>query len=396
MSGVVVRRLRRAIIVAIVCVTVMGCWGGPRAKDVRKLPPDQIGRPGLERGEAQSLQSAIMALSDTAIQRIAAGLGLGQSEPTPQARREDMNTRLILASALVGIAMEPDPVDALADLLTHTTLTADAQRVVAKDTPAGSTERRLLRALEQNDSDAWQLAERWVNEPTRIAFRARILDWQGPRTSPAAVAYVRLHDIKRAGATSVESGDGMFASLSAATAQADEARLLAERSLYFAQRMPFLLRWQAEVYTANALATQEAQQTQAQIEQMSVILTETSRVFAGMTAQLSRERQSGLDDLFAHIEAERRATLNQVTQTVQQERKATLAEASATIDAQRKAILKDLIEVTGAAGRTGNMLIGRTLVIGGLLFVVLLAGLLATLLLYRRLLPLVERRAARG
>jgi hypothetical protein len=209
------------------------------------------------------------------------------------------------------------------------------------------------------------------------------------------VAYVRLSDIKRAGSTSVESGGGMFAALSAATAQADQVRLLAERSLYFAQRMPFLLRWQAEVYTANALATKEAQQTQAQIEQMSAVLTATSHEFSGMIAQLSQERKSGLDDLFAHIETERRDALKQVTQLVQQERKASLAEASATIDAQREAMLKDLTEVTAAAGRTGNVLIDRTLVIGVLLLVVLLAGLLVILLLYRRLLPLVERRAAR-
>jgi hypothetical protein len=142
--------------------------------------------------EAQSLQASVMAVADTSMQRIAAELGLGQPASSPEARRDETNVRLILASALIAIAVEPDPVDALADMLTNTTLTADAQRNAAKDKPADSFDVKLLKALEQNEADAWRLAERWVDEPTRKAFRAQILAWPGPRTSAAAVAFVRL------------------------------------------------------------------------------------------------------------------------------------------------------------------------------------------------------------
>jgi hypothetical protein len=93
-----------------------------------------------------------------------------------------MSTRLVLSSSIVAIAMQPDAVDALGDLLTFTTLTADAQRNAAMGKEADSYEARLLRALEQNDADAWRVAERWVNEPTRIAFRERILSYQGSRS----------------------------------------------------------------------------------------------------------------------------------------------------------------------------------------------------------------------
>jgi hypothetical protein len=365
---------------------------GPRSKATEKLPADQVGRPVLAgAAETQSLQSSVMALADTSMQRIGSGLGLGGPAPTPEARRDDSNTRLILCSALVAIAMEPDPVDALADMLTHTTLTADAQRNAAKDKPATSGEARLLNALEQNEADAWRLAERWVNGPTRVAFRERILAWPGPRTSAIAVAFVRLSDIKRGGSTSVDSGEGMFDALHAAAEQADQARLLAERSLFFAQRVPFLMRWQAEMYTASALATKEAQQTQAQIEQMSAVTASMANVLAGMADQLSRERQAALDDLFVHIAAERKASLDQINELVQQQRKLTLAETSATLDKQRKGILKDILEITNAAGGTGTMLIGRSLLVGGVLIILLLVGLVGVLLLFRRLPPVTRR-----
>jgi hypothetical protein len=385
-----VRILWSALTVAILLAA--GCSSAPRPKEVARLPPDQIGRPGLTASEAQSLQSSIMALADTAIQRIASELNLGRAGLGPEARRDEMSTRLALSSSLVAIAMQPDPVDALADMLTHTTLTADAQRTAALGKSQDSPEVRLLQALEQNEADAWRVAERWVNEPTRVAFRARILSWPGPRTSAAAVAFVRLTDVKRAGSTSVDSGDGMFDALHAATEQFDQTRLLAERSLFLAQRMPFLMRWQAEVYTGNALATKEAQQTQAQIEQVAAIMAETSRMLGGMVEQLSRERQAALNDLFAHIEAERQASLEQIDAIVQKERKAALDQTSAAIDAQRKALLKDVLAITDSAGRTGSAWMWRTLGIGAVLIALLLLGLLGTMLLYRRLLPHVERR----
>jgi hypothetical protein len=373
--------------VAMLCAVLTGCSTSPRSAEASKLPADQVGRPTVAGADAQSLQSSVMALADTSMQRIASEINLARTGTTPEARRDEMSTRLALSSSIVAIAMQPDPVDALADLLTFTTLTADAQRVAAMGKPADSYEARLLRALELNDADAWRVAQRWVNEPTRIAFRERILSWSGSRESAAQVAFVRLADLKRGGATSVESDSGLFDSLHAATQQFDQVRLLTERSLFLAQRMPFLMRLQAEVYTGNALATKEAQQTQAQLEQMSSIMETVSGLLAGMAQQVANERQAALNDLFGHIEAERKASLRQVEEIVNKERKSTLEQATAALDAQRKGILKDLLQVSDSATRTGSAWIWRTLMIGVVLIAFLLAGLLGTMLLYRRLMP---------
>jgi hypothetical protein len=381
--------MHKKICLAMLCVLAAGCSSSPRSAP-SKQPADQVGRPTVTGAEAQSLQSSVMALADTSMQRIASEISLARKGATPEARRDEMATRLALSSSIVAIAMQPDAVDALADLLTFTTLTADAQRVAALGKEADSYEARLLRALEQNDADAWHVAERWVNEPTRIAFREHILSWKGSRNSAAEVAYVRLADVKRAGSTTVESDSGLFDSLHAATQQFDQTRMLAERSLFLAQRIPFLMRLQAELYTGNALATKEAQQTQAQLEQMSSIMETVSKLLGGMAQQVANERQAALDDLFGHIQAERKASLEQVEQIVNGERKATIEQATAAIEAQRKGILKDLLQVSDSATHTGGAWIARVLMIGGVLILMLLAGLLGTMLLYRRLMPVVS------
>jgi hypothetical protein len=384
--------MHNKIYVAILCVLAVGCSSSPRS-ETTKQPVDQVVRPIVTGAEAQSLQSSVMALADTSMQRIAAEINLARPGTTPEARRDEMSTRLVLSSSIVAIAMQPDAVDALGDLLTFTTLTADAQRNAAMGKEADSYEARLLRALEQNDADAWRVAERWVNEPTRIAFRERILSYQGSRRSAAAVAFVRLGDVKRGGSTSVESDSGLFDSLHAATQQMDQTRMLAERSLFLAQRIPFLMRLQAEVYTGNALATKEAQQTQAQLEQMSAIMEQVSTMLAGMAQQIAHERAASLNDLFGHIETERRASLEQVQQIVSGERQAAIEQATTAIDTQRKGILGDLLKVSDSASRAGSAWVGTALLVGSVLILLLLAGLLGTMLLYRRLMPVVANRS---
>ena len=71
----VVPRIHRVIAIAVPCLVLVSCMSGSRAKEPAPLPANQVGRPVLAgAGQATSLQSSIMALTDTAMQRIGAGL----------------------------------------------------------------------------------------------------------------------------------------------------------------------------------------------------------------------------------------------------------------------------------------------------------------------------------
>ena len=379
------------------CLVLSSCVTTTVPQKPEPLPANQVGRPVLaEAAEALSLQSSVMALADTSIIRVIQEMAYGTKIADAELRRDDAVARVALGSALVAIATEPDAVDALVDLLTHVTLTADAQRNAARGKAPDSTEARLLAALEQNEKDAWKLAERWLNEPTRAALKARIMAWPGRRDAAAGVAFVRLSDIPRGGAESVTAGEGMFDSLRAATSQADQFRLLAERAVFLVQRLPFLLRWQMEVYTANTLASEEALRGQAQIDQITAVSVSVSKTLAGLADRLSVERAAALDDVFGHIREERKDTVEQITLVLQQERTATLAEVAAAIDAQRKAVLSDVVQLVGVADTTSKAWIGRALLVGIILIAVFLVGLLGTMLLYRRFAPVVEQRASRA
>jgi len=380
----------------IVAAALAGCAGGP-------TPP----KPGASGGDARErrvtaasadamrLQSQLLALADTALTRVTAETAPGTMDKDPDVRRYSLTTRLALGTALVGVVTGPDPVDSLLDMVTHTTLVADAARNEAKGRTADSPQARVLKAAELNEADAWKLAERWVDAPTRSAMRELILSWPGERKTAAEVSYVRLSDVPRAGSVSAEAGEGAISSLRAAVQQAEEARLFGERALFLVQRTPYTLRWQAELLTYNTLAMDESQRLLASVGGLTATADSAVREMAAMPAQLTQERSAALQDLFVRIERERRGTLEQMAAIIQKERAAILVEAGEAISVQRKALFEDLVGIASRAEMRGREWAGTLLTVVTVLIVALLIALFGLLLLYRRLLLRMEHRPPR-
>jgi len=380
----------------IVAAALAACAGGPTPQK-----PGASGGDARERkvtaasADATRLQSQLLALGDTALARVTAETAPGTMDKDPDIRRYSLTTRLTLGTALVGVVTGPDPVDSLLDVVTHTTLVADAARNEAKGRPADSPQARVLKAAELNEADAWKLAERWVDAPTRSALRELILSWPGERKTAAEVAYVRLSDVPRAGSVSAEAGEGAISSLRSAVQQAEQARLFGERALFLAQRTPFALRWQAEVLTYNTLATDEFQRLLASVGGLTATADSAVREMTAMPAQLTQERSAALQDLFVRIERERQSTLEQMAAIIQKERAAILVEAGEAISVQRKALFEELVGIASRAEMRGREWAGTLLTVVTVLIVALLIALFGLLLLYRRLLLRMERHRPR-
>lgn len=388
-------RLQLAALIAL--AGLAACAVSPTASTQESRGSDALARRAAAApADVIRLQSELMALADTAIARITAETAAGTLDKDPAVREFSHITRLNLCTSLLSIVTSPDPVDALLDMLTFSTLVADAARNAARGKAPDSVEVRVLRALELNEADAWKLSERWLDAAVRSALREQILSWPGQRRAPAEVGYVRLSDLPRTGSATAAAVEGVLDSLRAAVKQAEQVRLLGERSIYLAQRMPFALRWQAEFLTYNTLAMDESRRLLEQVGGLTDTANSVVREVAGLPAQLSREREVALKDLFAHIERERRSTLEQLAVLVQKERSAALAETGAAVAAQRKALIDDLIGVAGRAEERGVHWANIVLMVGVALIVALLVSLLGMLLLYHRLVQRMDRRSLSG
>lgn len=339
--------------------------------------------------DPMKLQSGLLALADTCVQRVASATAVEGRKVDAVTRERMIATRLALSSALFSIATGPDQIDALLDMLTHTALTAEAQRNAAAGKPGDDPDASLKLALDRNEADAWALAGQWLTPEMLAGLRARIAALPLERKSAGHVAFVRLADLPRGGSATIDSGDGISDSLRAATQQADQVRLLAERSLFLMQRMPFLMRWQAQAYSYDTLALDETQQLLKQLGELSIATAEAARVVAALPATASRERAAALEDLFTRIRLEREAAIQQLLLAVREERSAALQQVGATVAAEREATFLDLGKLVGDAETRGSSLLWVLVLAGVILIVVFMAALLAMLLLYRKFVPKV-------
>ncbi|MEC9372461.1 MAG: hypothetical protein VYC34_01400, partial [Planctomycetota bacterium] len=101
-----------------------------------------------------------------------------------------------------------------------------------------------------------------------------------------------------------------LAGLSPAKRELAQSRMLAERAFFFAQRMPTVVRWQAEVLVMEALALPEVQKTIAAADSVSKSAETTSDAANRIVAMIPEERKAAIDQVFAHFDDQRAALID--------------------------------------------------------------------------------------
>ncbi len=130
---------------------------------------------------------------------------------------------------------------------------------------------------------------------------------------------------------------GLFAEVSKAIRTADEARLLAERAMFRASRMPFLLKWEAESLLYDVLQIPEVEQGLAQ----STTIVEA---IEKLPEQVAQERDATIKQVVEAVATERQTTLDQVTQIIVRERAATIEEVAQAVADERAATIDHLMD----------------------------------------------------
>ena len=133
-----------------------------------------------------------------------------------------------------------------------------------------------------------------------------------------------------------------FAGLDPTTVAIDQSRELAERIAAYAERLPTLVRWQAEL-----LALQVAQQPAAQ--DISADLGRTSRSIESIS-----KTAEGLPEL---VDTQRKAAIDQIFAGVTEQRDALLKELDSR-DERIRTLLAQLRETMNAGGQMGESLTG--------------------------------------
>jgi hypothetical protein len=235
-----------------------------------------------------------------------------RSADRPERRARAHSFKLQNASSVYDILTGPNPFAKLMDLL----LLAELQhRVWAADRHAAEVfgaeaAAPLAAALARGREDAWAVSDQVLKPDQRRLLEGMIDEWRKANPSAEAVAFVRFNDFAEFRGKSildgVPLGSGLLAPVSEATRQLEETRLLAERGLFLAKRMPLLARWHAESYLNTVLVKPEIQKlSDAAVRAVNLAETLPARVAEERAAvvKLAEEHEKALGKIAGDVRA---------------------------------------------------------------------------------------------
>jgi hypothetical protein len=299
-------------IVALLCAGLAGCGtrAGVATRPVQPLDDLKQGEGATGIGPARpmtigQLRVLLMAHADRTIAALERVGGPGRTpDSAPEARLALQLWRTSVASAAVGLAVEPDAGAALLDLMVST---AVQHQVASRAVFPGAGGEALVAALAELEQSAWAIGARVHPAEQRAQLRSRAEHFAQSAELGPTQGLVRLADLPPAPGPALAGAKGLFAPLDEANRQIEETRLLGERLLFLTERLPLLSRWQAETFTAGALGTPESRQALAGLSLMASGVARMGTQVESLPVILDRQRQSLLADLDA-----REGTLRQL------------------------------------------------------------------------------------
>lgn len=158
---------------------------------------------------------------------------------------------LLYATSAIDIATGATPEVNLLDMMTFLTLSKEAIREHWIPIVFKQHAEKLLRVFEKSEKEIWEIAAKVSSEKERNYFRDVIHEWKKENPGQYRVESIRLTGLSRT-AGNIEDKrskkiSGILVAIKGASASADQAVLLANRAMFLAQRMPFLIRMHTRI-----------------------------------------------------------------------------------------------------------------------------------------------------
>jgi hypothetical protein len=236
---------------------------------------------------------------------------------TPEARTAALEWKLHQGDSAFNIAVGENPLVNAVDFV----VLASLSRGVVEDywvPKFGPAALPLLEVHRRLETNAWSVVAEVLSFQQRVDLRDLIKAWLKDHPHQRYVSAIRLRDImavlgKQAVAGAATKPSSVlnllsidpFAGLEPAVRQFTEARFLAERLMFYLERMPMLLSWQVEELTYGVAA----QPTPQQVVSNLTSFAESAQVFANTAQHLpelvNHQRQAAINQVFAGVTVQR-------------------------------------------------------------------------------------------
>ncbi|MGO8836234.1 MAG: hypothetical protein ACLQAH_04765 [Limisphaerales bacterium] len=272
-----------------------------------------------------TLQLQVMRFADGYVAAISqAADDFSAKVGTPTARLAALRYKLGEATSAYTDATGPNPVINALDML----VLLSVSRMVVEDYGVetfGDAVLPLLEVQRQQEARAWKLADGVLKPEQQQELRDLIQEWRKKYPHQRYVGAIRFNEfatsLGRMPQQSTTSPNSIFsllfldpfAGLDPTAAAIEETRRLGERAMYYTQRMPQLLSWQAEVLAYQLAGQPESEQVLSNANQLAA----SAQSFAATAQQLPQlindQRQAAIQQLLDGLtsqETQARQTLN--------------------------------------------------------------------------------------
>jgi len=281
--------------------------------------------------------------------------------PPPKLRRFVQSDMIFAITAAYTTAAEPNPTTALLDMVVITTL----GRIIYEDNirkKYGKPTEVMAYGFMALEEDIWLIAAKILSLEQQQELRGLIRKWRERNPNYVVYTHIRFSDFagergKSTLVNKVQTG-GMFKSVQEATQQVEKTRMLAERVLYLATRLPLQTGNFSEVWLTQLIGNPEVEKILSDVsrftavserlatvaEQLPVqISEERNKTIAQVAEEMSKLRVATIDQTMKEVEKWSDATLNKLVEQVGEQRKATVDQLMDRLSEERKSAFQDLI-----------------------------------------------------
>ena len=293
------------------------------------------------------LQSEVMGFADrTESVLYQSFLDFDASKPDAKTRNYVQGDIVYTMSAAFNIAAQPNPEVALLDMIVIVSLGRSIYENDHRPTFGKSVD-AIVKGFRTLEKDIWNIAARVLDPAQQHELRRLILRWRRKHPDQTAYAYIRFGDFAkdRTRSTLVPKGKtrGLFKSVKEATQQVEETRMLAERGMYLATRLPLLTGNFAEHWMSNLLANPQMFEILNNLNRVTVVSERLAAVAEQLPQQIARERRNTIKQAAKEMATLRQATIDQVLKEANIWRDTTVDKIMAEVGRERETMINQFM-----------------------------------------------------
>lgn len=267
---------------------------------------------------AQLRHEIMRFASDAAWKVGGAYFALESESQTPKARHA-LALALGFGRSALEVAIAPDPEVNLLDMVVMVTLMRMVAETYWVPQVFGDRGQGVLKALRRSEVKIWSIASEVLTLEEQQELRDAIQEWRKRNPDQIYVEYVRFGDFADfLGESAIEKAQqsGGFFGISEATRSVDEALVLAERALFYLQRVPGIARFSAKLVVYDLIEQPQIKQLLSDTNTLAHTMDQTTKLMEELPKQIAQERAATIDHLMDRVAAEREAILPRVIKVV--------------------------------------------------------------------------------